>query len=108
MARGPRFFLNAFIIRPTVLPAGDLDFSAPEAPTRASIWDKRTKPVIAGQGELATVTAVGYFPTTTDIRIRDRVRTADGRRYEVLRVIPGISDRGQLSHYSAELRSVGR
>lgn len=101
----PRFFLTAFISRPTVSAFGDL-VSGAETQTRAAIWDHEIKTIIGSTGELFTVSARGWFPKATDIQRRDRVRRETGRKYEVVRVVAGVSDRGVEDHVGVWLLDV--
>jgi len=107
---GPRFFMTVSVYRPTVQADGDLVLGAPTTGVKASIWDMREREVIGAIGELVTVTARGYFIKTADLMERDRVVAmagpSTGRKWEVVKTISGISDRGVLDHVGAYLRNV--
>lgn len=107
MSRGPRYFLKVTIYHPTVLPLGDIALGAGIAGVDAAIWDlPEAKQIVGAQGELITVHAKGFVPKSTDIRLRDRVTVTDGRHYDVVQRILGVSDRDQVSHITVGLRSV--
>jgi len=103
---GPRFFMTVSVYHPTVQADGDLSLGAPTTGVRASIWDIRAREIVGAVGELVTVTARGYFPRTAVLSERDRVVASDGRRWEVVKTISGINDRGVLDHVGAYLRNV--
>jgi len=103
---GPRFFMTVSVYHPTVQADGDLTMGAPTTGVRASIWDMRERQVLATVGELVTVNARGYFPFTAVLSERDRIVATDGRKWEVVKTISGIDDRGRLDHVGAYLRSV--
>jgi hypothetical protein len=99
---GPRMPQTWLLQRPTlneqndtVLPAGAL--------TRGIVFSAKNKEVVGGQGEVFTATAVGFFPKTLDIRVRD-VLSRGGQTFEVLRVVSGYDDRDVLDHVGVSLR----
>jgi hypothetical protein len=98
--------MSVDVYRPTVQADGDLLLGAVVSGVRASIWDMRAREVVGAVGELVTVTARGYFVKTADLEERDRIVAPDGRRWEVVKTISGISDRGILDHVGAYLRNV--
>jgi hypothetical protein len=101
----PRYFLTVFVSRPTVSALGDL-VSGSETSARASIWDHEIKTIIGSTGELFTVTARGWFPSGTDVQRRDRVRRSTGQKYEVVRVVDGVNDRGVEDHIGVWLLDI--
>lgn len=81
---------------------GDVLLTSGES-VRAAIWDRKQKAVIGGQGEVFQVTAQGWFPRDTDVRLRDRV-TLHSRVLEVVWVTSGYDDRDHMDHVGAEFR----
>lgn len=110
MSSGPRFFQTVEIRRPTVQPTGDLVAGSAISTVKAAIWQKRTKDILAQQGELFTANAASWYPAGTDIRVRDQVKVTVGQLlgsvFEVIRVVPGYDDRGREDHVGADLRSI--
>jgi hypothetical protein len=52
------------------------------------------------------VTARGWFPSGTDVQRRDRVRRSTGQKYEVVRVVDGVNDRGVEDHIGVWLLDI--
>lgn len=103
----PRFFMSLTQYRPAVGADGDLTLGAAIATgVDASVWDMREREILGAIGEAVTVNARGYFIKTASLRERDRFVHSDGRKWEVMKIIDGISDRGVLDHVGAYLRSV--
>lgn len=98
---GPRFFQSLLHQRPTVGDFGDVSLPA-GALVSGAVWDRRVRTVVGGQGEVFNVTAEGFFPADTDLRVRDRI-TLNGRVLEVVQVISGYDDRGRADHVGALL-----
>lgn len=99
---GPRFFRVYTMWRPAVGNYGDVELSS-SVGISGSVWDRRAKAVIGGQGEVFEVTAQGFFHKETDLKQRDLV-LVNGRMLEVVRVVSGFDDRGRMSHVGAEFR----
>lgn len=103
----PRFFMAVSIFRPTVGADSDLTVGAAAATgVRCSIWDMREREILGAVGEVVTVNARGYFKNTTSLVERDRLESSDGRKWEVMKVVSGLDDRGRLDHIGAWLRNV--
>lgn len=104
-----RFNASGVVLRPTIDQSGDRVVPASGTGTRLSIWDWRHKGIIGGEGELASVTAIGFLPSGTDLRNRDvisGVTIFPGKLYEVIRVVSAVDDRGRFDHVGAQLREV--
>jgi hypothetical protein len=103
---GPRYFQNLIHQRPTVGGSGDL-VSGATTLISGAVWHRRRKAVVGGQGELVDITAIGFIPAGTDIQTRDEL-TVSGTtlRFEVVHVISGYNDRGDIDHVGIELRDI--
>lgn len=104
-----RFNASGTILRPTIDALGDRVIPALGTGTRLSIWDWRQKSIFGGEGELASVTAIAFLPSGTDLRNRDvisGVTIFPGKTYEVIQVTSGVDDRGRFDHVGAKLREV--
>ena len=105
---GPRFFQSIRLKRPTINAAGDRVLPAGSLVSGA-IWHRRRKAVLGGIGEQIEVTAVGFLPRLTDVRVRDElsiVAPPGGQTFEVINVVSGYSDRGIHDHVGVELRDI--
>jgi len=102
MTTGLRYFTTADIDRPTFDSRGDRVYANVVSGARFSFWDRRRKDVLGGQGELLTVTAIGFLPSGTDVQVRDRI-SSQGRTFDVVTTVSGRDDRGVLDHIGVEL-----
>lgn len=105
---GPRFMQSVRLKRPTMNTAGDRVLPS-GALVSGAIWHRRRKAVIGGIGEQIEVTAVGFLPKLTDVRVRDQLSIEDplgGQTFEVITVISGYDDRSRHDHVGVELRDI--
>lgn len=102
-----RFHLSVDHYRPVIASGtrGDFTLSGLGAVSGA-VWRRRAKAVVDVQGEVFSVDAQGFFPSGTDLRIRDQL-VAEGSRYEVVTVIDGKDFIGRADHVGVELRFRG-
>jgi len=104
-----RFNASGVVLRPTINSFGDRVVPASGTGTMLSVWDRRAKQIFGGEGELATITAIGFFPSGVDLRNRDvisGVTIFPGKLYEVILVVSAVDDRGRFDHVGAQLREV--
>ncbi len=103
---GPRLFQTLIHQRPSVGTTGDL-VSGATSLVSGSIFQRRRKAVVGGQGELIEVTATGFLPPGADVLERDQLTVSGtAQRFEVVNVVSGHDDRGNLDHVGVELRDI--